>query len=223
MSQLATVSTVDALTAEIRQMVLDGSLPPGAFLREAQLASSYSVARHTVRAALQQLVTESLLRHSPNRGMHVPELDADDVVDIFRLRAALESEAVRLIIASTVDPAATRHAAEHLESLDDAATWDRVVQADLAFHRSVLQDAGSQRLIRAYASAQTEIQLCMVHLRPNYERPSQVAAEHRELLDTLLQGDLEASELAFRRHRDDAVANLLRTRSAAAEQAATKR
>lgn len=211
MPTIAPVSTVDALASDLRQRALDGSLPPGTYLREAQLASSYAVARHTVRAALQLLVTEGVLRHTPNRGVHVPELDADDVVDVFRLRAALESEAVRLVIGSAVEPAATREATERFEALEDDATWDRVVEADLAFHRAVLLDAGSQRLSRAYASAQAEIQLCMVQLRPNYERPSQVAAEHRELLDSLLALDVALSERAFRRHWDDAVENLLRT------------
>jgi DNA-binding GntR family transcriptional regulator len=157
------------------------------------------------------LVLEGVLRHAPNRGVHVPELDSDVVVDIFRLRAALESEAVRLVITSASTPAAASDAVEELESLAEDATWDLVVDADLAFHRGVIMDAGSPRLSRAYAGSQSEIQLCMVHLRPNYERPSQVAAEHRELLDTLVARDLAVADRAFRKHWDDASENLLRT------------
>ncbi len=208
---LTPVSTVDALAEALRHSVLDGSLLPGTYLREVQIATSYNVARHTVRAAMQMLVLEGVLRHTPNRGVHVPELDSDDVVDVFRLRAALESEAVRLIISAASTPAAATEATERLEALPADATWDRVVDADLAFHRGVIMDTGSPRLARAYAGAQSEIQLCMVQLRPNYERPADVAAEHRELLETLLAGDLGAADRAFRKHWEDATENLLRT------------
>lgn len=214
MPTLSPVSTVDALADALRHQVLDGSLAPGTYLREVQVATSYGVARHTVRAAMQMLVLEGVLRHTPNRGVHVPELDSDDVVDVFRLRAALESEAIRLIITAASTPAAAIDATRRLETLPDDAGWDLVVEADLAFHRGIIMDAGSQRLVRAYAGAQSEIQLCMVQLRPNYERPSEVAAEHRELLDTVIAGDLDAADRAFRKHWDDATENLLRTLAA---------
>lgn len=214
MPTLSPVSTVDALANALRQSVLDATLAPGTYLREVQVATSYGVARHTVRAAMQMLVLEGVLRHTPNRGVHVPELDSDDVVDVFRLRAALESEAIRLVITAASTPAAASDATLRLEALPEDATWDRVVEADLAFHRGVIMDAGSERLARAYAGAQSEIQLCMVQLRPNYELPSEVAAEHRELLETLLAADLPAADRAFRKHWDDATENLLRTLAA---------
>lgn len=214
MPTLTPVSTVDALANALRQNVLDASLAPGTYLREVQVATSYGVARHTVRAAMQMLVLEGVLRHTPNRGVHVPELDSDDVVDVFRLRAALESEAIRLIITGASTPAAVGEATQRLEALPEDAGWDRVVEADLTFHRGVILDAGSERLARAYAGAQSEIRLCMVQLRPNYELPSEVAAEHRVLHDTLVAGDLAVADRAFRKHWDDATENLLNTLAA---------
>ena len=202
-------STVDALARALRQSVFDGSLAPGTYLREVQVATSYGVAVHTVRSAIQLLVTEGVLRHTPHRGTHVPELDSDDVVDIFRLRAALESEAVRLILAAGTPPAAASAATARLEALPSDATWDLVVDGDLAFHRGVIADAGSPRLARAYSGAQSEIQLCMAQLRPTYERPAEEAAEHRELLDALLLGDPTAADQAFRKHWDEAMSSLL--------------
>jgi DNA-binding GntR family transcriptional regulator len=211
MESFQRLSTVDALAQALRQSVFDGSLAPGTYLREVQLAASYGVAVHTVRASLQVLVLEGVLRHTPHRGTHVPELTADDVVGIFRLRAALESEAIRLIITGARPPTATSDAMARFDLLPDDATWDVVVEADLAFHRGVMTDAGCERLSRAYAGAQSEIQLCMAQLRPTYERPSQEAAEHRELLETLLARDLAAADRAFRTHWDDATENLLPT------------
>lgn len=208
-------STVDSLAHALRQSVYDGTLAPGEHLREVQIAKSYSVAVHTVRAAVQKLAREGVLRHSPHRGSYVLKLDREDVIDIFRLRAALEIEAVRLLITSGSAMTATRAAGASFDSLPDDASWERVVEADLAFHRGIIADTGSPRLARAYSAAQSEIQLCLAQLRPTFEHPSQESAEHHVLLDALVSGDVAAAEHAFRQHWHDSMESLLRILEAA--------
>ena len=208
-SPLATVSTVDAVATALRQRVLDGSLEPGTFIREGQVSTEYGVARHTVRAATAQLAAEGLLRRTPNRGVHVPELGSDDITDIFRVRAALEAEAVRLVVDSGTATPEAAHACAALDALTPDATWSAVVEADLDFHRGVIAATRSPRLLRAYTFAQTEIELCMVQLKPHYDDPAEVAAEHRDLLAQLRGGHTDAALAAFRRHWDDAVQHLL--------------
>ena len=211
MSALVTVSTVDAVAAALRASILDGTLTPGTFIRESQVASEYGVARHTVRAATQRLTLEGLLRKAPNRGVHVPELNAEDVIDVFRLRAALESEAVRLLIAAGTTPIEAVAASKRLDSLSPEATWAEVVEADLAFHQGIIAGTSSARLARAYATAQSEIELCMVQLQPHYQEPAQVAAEHRDLLKSLTSAEVDVADRAFRQHWQEASDNLVRT------------
>jgi DNA-binding GntR family transcriptional regulator len=77
--------------------VLAGELPSGAQLREAELSNAFGVGRHSLRAALQALVYEGLLRHEPNRGVFVPEFSSADVRDLFLLRIAIETHTARLL------------------------------------------------------------------------------------------------------------------------------
>ena len=63
--RLRTVSVVDAAADALRQMVLDGTLEPGARLRETDFSKRLGIARHTFRAATQILINEGLLRRSP--------------------------------------------------------------------------------------------------------------------------------------------------------------
>ena len=58
------------------------------------------------------------------------------------------------------------------------------------FHRAIIDATGSERISRAYAGVQSEILLCMAQLRPHYDRPAEVAAEHRELLFGIVYGML---------------------------------
>ncbi|KAA0271106.1 MAG: GntR family transcriptional regulator [Acidobacteria bacterium] len=187
--RLRTVSVVEAAADALREMILDGTIEPGTRLRETEFAGRLGIARHTFRAAAQILINEGLLRRSPNRGVQLSVLDAGDIVDIFRLREALEIEA-------------------RFTARDDDASWRTVVDLDMDFHRAIIDATGSERISRAYAGVQSEILLCMAQLRPHYDRPDEVAAEHRELLEALQAGEPDEVEKLFRRHLGDASENL---------------
>ena len=208
--RLGTVSTVDAAANVLRELILDGQLEPGARLREAEFAERLGIARHSFRAATQILITEGLLRREPNRGVHVPVFEADDLIDVFRLRTALEVEAVRLVIAADRVPGAAEESVRVLSGLGDDAPWRAVVEPDMRFHRSIIDASGSERLVRAYATVQSEVLLCLVWLRPHYDRPSQVAVEHEELIAAMRSGDADRAEDLFRAHLREAAENLTR-------------
>jgi DNA-binding GntR family transcriptional regulator len=206
--RLRTVSVVDAAADALRQMILDGSLEPGSRLRETDFSQRLGIARHTFRAATQILINEGLLRRLPNRGVQLAVLDGDDIIDIFRLREALEVEAVRLAMTAGTQIPEAAAAVERFNGLADDASWRTVVDIDMAFHRAIIDATGSERINRAYAGVQSEILLCMAQLRPHYDRPEEVAAEHRELLEAIESGDLDATEALFRKHLGDAADNL---------------
>lgn len=205
---LHTVSVVDAVAEALRERILSGTIAPGTQLRETQVAAEFGVARHSFRAAAHQLVHEGLLRRAPNRGVHVPILDAEDIADVLRLRGILELEAVRSAIEQGRCPEAMVAAVEELSALDDRASWREVVDADMRFHRALIDATGSPRFVRAYATVASEILLCLVSLRTYYQRPEQVAAEHRELLEAIQRRDAGRAEELFRVHLDDAARNL---------------
>lgn len=199
---------VDAAADALRQMILDGSLEPGSRLRETDFSQRLGIARHTFRAATQILINEGLLRRLPNRGVQLTVLDGDDIVDIFRLREALEIEAIRQVMAAGGEIPDAALAVERFNALGDDASWRTVVDIDMAFHRAIIDATGSERINRAYAGVQSEILLCMAQLRPHYDRPGEVAAEHRELLAAIESGDIAATEELFRKHLGDAADNL---------------
>jgi len=215
--QLRTVSVVEAAADALRQMILDGTLDPGERLRETDFSQRLGIARHTFRAATQILINEGLLRRSPNRGVQLAILDEDDIVDIFLLRSTLELEAVRMVIEAGAPIPAVEDAVEGLNALGDDASWRIVVDRDMTFHRAVIDAAGSERLGRAYTGVQSEILLCMAQLRPHYDRPAEVALEHRELLEPLLSGDHALAEKRFRAHLDEATENLTKALNAREE------
>ncbi|MQA73026.1 MAG: FCD domain-containing protein [Solirubrobacterales bacterium] len=208
--QIATVSTVDAAANAVRELILDGRLEPGTRLREAEFAERLGIARHSFRAATQILISEGLLRREPNRGVQVPVFEPDDLIDVFRLRTALEVEAVRLVIAAGEVPADAEAAVREMSALPDDAPWRAVVAPDRRFHRAIIDAAGSERIARAYSTVGSEILLCLVWLRPHYDRPAQVAAEHEELIAAIRARDADRTEELLRVHLTEAAENLTR-------------
>lgn len=207
--KVSPVSTVEAAANALRELILDGNLEPGARLREHDFAERLGIARHSFRAATQILIGEGLLKREPHRGVEVAILAADDVADIFKLREALEIEAVRIVTTAGVVPAEAQRAVTEMSALSDNAPWRDVVWPDQRFHRAIVDATNSPRLSRAYQGLQSEIVLCLAQLRPVYDAPAEVAAEHEELLGPIIAGDVERAEELFRTHLIEAAENLI--------------
>jgi DNA-binding GntR family transcriptional regulator len=183
------VTTVAALEQALEDRVLDGDLPPGAHLREAELALDYDVARHSLRAACDALARRGLLTKRVNRGFFVPELTKRDAEEIFELRRALELPIVRDLAAARTVPARTLQALEDFEAMPRDAAWRDIVRTDVDFHRGLVEAAGNSRIVRAHADLLSEIALCIVQTGSTYDDARVVAKEHRDLVKTIRSGD----------------------------------
>ena len=104
----------------LRERIIDGSLPPATRLSEDQIARTLGVSRNTLRESFKLLAHERLLEHKLNRGVFVRQLDAADVIDIYRVRRLVEVAAVRS--AGGVD---TSHVTECIQVATEAAEHDR--------------------------------------------------------------------------------------------------
>lgn len=93
----------DAIVPVLREAILDGVLPPGARLRQEDLAAVFRTSRIPIRAALRALEYEGLATSEPHRGYTVTSLEATDIEEIYELRIVLESHAIRLALPLLTD------------------------------------------------------------------------------------------------------------------------
>lgn len=181
------------ITDTLRAAILDGSMAPGAQLKETALADRLSVSRGPLREAVQRLVQEGLLRTEPHHGAFVVELDRNDAADIYLARRAVEgTAAIRLMGMSTK--------AQALQALDAAVVdlraavkdggWSTIVAADIAFHECLVGSVDSKRLTRMFRTLAAETRLCMnafVEARPDWLKTA--VSEHRDLVAALRGND----------------------------------
>ena len=76
----------------IRQLIAAGVAAPGQQLRQEQLATDLGISRAPIREALQALLAEGVVEHSPNVGYSVVRFSVEALEQIYRMRTLLESE-----------------------------------------------------------------------------------------------------------------------------------
>ena len=77
------------IAVRIGQAIVDGEFKPGEKLREVDLAGRFGVSRASVREALRMVEREGLVTILPQRGAQVTALSAQEVQDVFDIRANL--------------------------------------------------------------------------------------------------------------------------------------
>src|SRR6478752_7016094 len=85
-------TTPDLIAETLRDEILRGAIPPGAALRQEELAERFGVSRLPVRDALMRLETQGLVHVYPNRGAFVISLSAEEVREIYEMRLLLEGD-----------------------------------------------------------------------------------------------------------------------------------
>jgi DNA-binding GntR family transcriptional regulator len=190
------VSTVDRVAEELRRALFDGELDPGTPLREVALAESLGVARSTVREALGLLVAEGLADRVPNKGTAVHELSADEIHDVCRARAVLETAGIRRWPEATDESRdAVRSAlAEFGRLAESTATAQELTAAHLAIHRALTGLTESPRLIAMAESLYAEIRLALGRLDRTRGNVREQAHSHAHLLGLLEEGRLVEAE-----------------------------
>ena len=90
--RVARNTITDAVTDQLRSLILSGEIADGMPLRQDAIADEMGTSRIPVREALSRLEGEGLVASYPHRGYVVTGLSRDDIQELFDLRALLEPE-----------------------------------------------------------------------------------------------------------------------------------
>jgi DNA-binding GntR family transcriptional regulator len=136
----------------LREKIVLHELPPGALLREKELAEKHGVSRQMLREALKLLAVEGLVEFQPRRGALVTKLERQRLRDTLETIGALERLAGELACANaSQDEISTlRHyhdlMARHYRQRDCAGFF----RYNQHFHQGIIDAAGNEVLSRIY-------------------------------------------------------------------------
>ena len=185
-------ATSEWIAAALRQAILRGEFKSGQPLPQDEIAARFGVSKIPAREALLQLKAEGLVRFYPNRGAVVAELSADEVNEIYAIRIALETLALRQAL-----PKLTHADFVRLEGtiaiMDDERDPLRWSELNWEFHAALYQPCGMPRLLAHIRALHVNVQRYLVVYLASQEYHAEAQRQHRAILHTCRQGDVEAA------------------------------
>ncbi|WP_081492589.1 GntR family transcriptional regulator [Bradyrhizobium genomosp. I (2014)] len=184
----------------IRQAITSGALAPGKRLTETELSTGLNVSRGTIRAALQRLMSEGLVKQKPYSGWEVASLTSRDAWELCTLRSSLEGLAAQLAAANPNRRRPIEAAYDDMKAAAKSRNQKRINDSDLALHKAIVILSGHNRLADHYGLVEHQVRMYMASSNAILERPDMVIANHEKMVNALLRGDAAASERYAREH-----------------------
>ena len=183
-------SLAESVYLGVKREIFDFRLLPGDRFTENEVAGRLNVSRTPAREALYRLEREGYLQVHFRSGWSVRELDFRQFDDLYDLRIALETAAVKQLCGQ-----AERADLDQLKSvwlgppdtrLDDG---ERVCALDEAFHCALVVATGNREMARCHQEVTERIHLLR---RLDFTEAGRIAAtyqEHAQILRAVLRRD----------------------------------
>lgn len=196
---------------KLEDEILSGELARGASLGEVSISKRLGVSRTPVRGALHRLAEDGLVEITPNKGAVVVGISLDDLVDIYAIRKRLEG----LASAS----AAKRITAGDLASLEKLVALsefyisqndiDSLRELDTEFHKIIYIASGNRLLGKTLIELHKKIKSYRRRSLAVSGRLVESAAEHKEILAAIREGDSERADTLTSIHIQKAIENII--------------
>jgi GntR family transcriptional regulator of vanillate catabolism len=207
---------VDSRVAQrIRELIVEGVLPPGTRVAEAMIAERLGVSRTPVRNALPALASEGLLEPAGKRGYAVRHFTIDDSYRATEIRCVLEGYAARELAARQDRGPIVASLRDILEEGDDIFAKGYVVKEDEEtyaamngrFHDLIMKGARdpllSELIQRVYSVpfvAPNVVASNRIPLNEIYPILMSGHRQHHAIVDAIESGQPDVAENLMRGH-----------------------
>ncbi|WP_456408173.1 GntR family transcriptional regulator [Thiolapillus sp.] len=200
MSILSTIQASGTLSEQVfealREAIVSGDIAAGSKISEPELAKRYEVSRASLREAISRLEACNLVTRRANVGARVVSLSLEELLEIYRVREALEGMAARLAATQMSDAQLQR-----LQRLLNEAPGFDPTDINHDFHHAIVMGSNNRRLQQLLCN---DLYHLMRMYRQQFGRgigqSSSASREHQMIMDALNDRDDELAELLMRRH-----------------------
>lgn len=195
----------------LQQRIVSGAIARGSALSELQISRDLRVSRTPVREAIGQLVAEGIVEQLPNRSSIVVDLSRNDIVDLYEVREALETFAVRKVSERHLQPASAEELKRTLTQLDDVR--QRLLQSgrerldateqsgfmvlDLRLHAHLVLSTQNARMQKIVNDTRVLVRIFSMRRQGHtLDALEQIHRHHCDIVDAVIRQDgTRASEL----------------------------
>ena len=200
-----TSTLADRVCQQIITAIVKGEIKAGEKISEPELARTYGISRGPLREAIRRLEGLRLVESRPNVGARVVQLSVKELLEIYRVREALEGMACRLAATNMSDDEIKalrtlldQHQAG-IEQQEGQAYFQK--EGDLDFHYRIVMGSGNSKLQELLAADLYHlVRMYRYQFSLSSSRPTMALREHHQILDAIESRDEELAELLMRRH-----------------------
>lgn len=177
----------------IKESIVKGHYAPGDWLQEIQISTDLGVSRSPVREALRLLVGDGFLVHIPNKGIFVRTFQEKELHDIFELRFCMEEIGIHGSVGKITLQVAQelQGIIAHMEQAMVDGDIARYGELDFDLHTRIVAFSDNEIYRKVYHTYNHFVTPFRVFCIADPARAQQSMAEHAQLVDALIQGNME--------------------------------
>ncbi|MFS8114961.1 GntR family transcriptional regulator [Rhizobium jaguaris] len=199
----------DVILKFIRDSIIDGTLDEGEPIRQDDVARMFNVSKIPVREALKRLEAEGLVAFHKNRGAVVTSTSEPEIVQIFEVRAILESNAIRLSIPHMTEETFAE-AQAYCDAFAEEADIGRWAELNWRFHSRLYEDGQRPYMLNMIRSVNDRIERYL-RIQLTLSHGHRIADdEHRQILELCRKRDVEGASVLVYSHIMRACESLLK-------------
>jgi DNA-binding GntR family transcriptional regulator len=194
----------EAIVTRVRDMIIEGNLPPGSRVHEGNLGIELGVSRTPLREALKFLASEGLLELSPGRGAVVRQFSQKDVRDSLVVLGDLEGLAGRLACEQATDAEIQEIRQLHDRMMEMYLSRDRLPYFKLNqnIHSAILRISKNEALADVHGILQARLRRIRYIGNEGPEKWAGAVADHEEIITALEARDSKRLSKVLNAHME---------------------
>lgn len=176
------------------QLIIESKIMPNEPMREIHLAELLNISRTPLREALQQLEWEGIVVSESRKGYRLAQFSEDDIIEIYPLRAKLESFALEL--SGIPNQKVLKELIEINQKILKTKDSKEIVELDERWHMLVISNCPNRRLLKMIKILHRQSQRYEYAYMAMNNMAEKSITQHEDIISCLENGELQnATEL----------------------------
>lgn len=215
MKKLLKLEGYDLLSKKVyrilKKEIIKGSFKPGDKVLEGKIADQMGISRTPVREAIRVLAAEGFVILSPNQGVVVRSVSAENIREVLQIHSVLEGLAARLSceVINEEDLKELENCVNKMEKLANKKDSSTYSEVDLKFHELIVNICRNKRLIQMRKNISDQAQRYRISSLSIPRRLKESLKEHQKILEAFKTKDPKKADSTSQKHIQNALKNIL--------------
>jgi DNA-binding GntR family transcriptional regulator len=215
MKNLLKIEGYDLLSKKVyrilKKEIIKGSLKPGSKVLEGRIADQIGISRTPVREAIRELAAEGFVTLSPNQGVVVRGVSAENIREVLQVHSVLEGLATRLSceVINEEELKELENYVNKMEKLTNKKDPLAYSEVDLKFHELIVDNCGNKRLIQMRKNISDQAQRYRISSLRIQGRLKKSLKEHQKILEAFKTKNPKKADSMSQEHIQNALKNIL--------------